>query len=249
MTLVLVLATAAFVYLERSLPGPRWFQSKQTVFVAGSIGTEFIPLPVLEILPDIDPKRFPPPRIDEKTQALAGGWIERYGFLERRNEDRTYPATDPELTALLKDDRELWALPVGFTLSNYRPFSPDPSPVRFVGLACAGCHSARLPDRGPSGKLVYGAGNSGLDLIGFFQAFRGVLLEKKIKDSVPEKRRQPVSVTEDPDLDPSDYEYALSLTSVKAARKTRGLRDLTFTEQIMIYVWLRALRAGLRRRR
>jgi hypothetical protein len=244
MTLVLVLATAAFVYLEHSLPGPRWFQSKHTVFVAGSIGTEFIPLPVLEILPDIDPKRFPPPRIDEKTQALAGGWIERYGFLERRNEDRTYPVTNPELATLLKDDRELWALPVGFSLSNYRPFSPDPSPVRFVGLACAGCHSTRLPDRGPSGKLVYGAGNSGLDLIGFFQAFRGVLLEKKIKDSVPEKRRQPVSVTEDPDLDPSDYEYALSLTSVKAARKARGLRDLTFAEQVMIYVWLRGAQGG-----
>lgn len=83
MTLVLVLATAAFVYLEHSLPGPRWFQSKHTVFVAGSIGTEFIPLPVLEILPDIDPKRFPPPRIDEKTKALAGGWeAERQGIAE-----------------------------------------------------------------------------------------------------------------------------------------------------------------------
>ena len=107
MTLVLMLATAVFVFLEHSLPGPRWFQNKQTVFVAGSIGTEFIPLPVLEVLPDIDPERFPPPRLDEKTQALAGGWIERYGFLERRNEDRTYPATNPELAALLKDDREL----------------------------------------------------------------------------------------------------------------------------------------------
>jgi mono/diheme cytochrome c family protein len=237
-TLVLVLATAALVYLEHSLPGPRWFQAKQTVFVAGSIGTEFIPLPVLEILPDIDPERFPPPRIDEKTQALAGGWIDRYGFLERRNEDRTHPATNPELAKLLEDDRELWALPVGFSLSNFRPFSPDPSPVRFVGLACAGCHSARLPDRGPSGKLVYGAGNSGLDLIGFFQAFRGVLLAKKVKGSVPEERRRPVSVTEGPDLDASDYEYALSLTSIKEARKKRNLRDLTLAEQAMIYAWL-----------
>src|SRR5689334_12302561 len=56
LTLALLLATAAFVYLEHSLPGPRWFQHKQTVFVAGSIGTEFIPLPVLEVLPDIDPE-------------------------------------------------------------------------------------------------------------------------------------------------------------------------------------------------
>jgi hypothetical protein len=244
MTLVLILATAVFVFLEHSLPGPRWFQNKQTVFVAGSIGTEFIPLPVLEVLPDIDPERFPPPRLDEKTQALAGGWVERYGFLERRNEDRTYPATNPELAALLNDDREFWALPVGFTLSNYRPFSPDPSPVRFVGLACAGCHSARLPDRGPSGKLVYGAGNTGLDLIGFFQAFRGVLLAKKVNPSVPEERRRPLSVTEGPDLDPSDYEYALSITSVQEVRKKRGLRALTRPEQIMIWVWLRSAQAA-----
>ncbi|HMB03137.1 MAG TPA: hypothetical protein VKP69_05270, partial [Isosphaeraceae bacterium] len=78
-TLVLLLATAVFVSAEHSLSKPRWFQSKQTVFVAGSIGTEFIPFPVLEVLPDIDPDRFPPPQIDGKTQALAGGWIEKYG--------------------------------------------------------------------------------------------------------------------------------------------------------------------------
>jgi|GEM_PF-1208213 len=244
LTLVLVLATVVFAVLEHSLPGPRWFQNKQTVFVAGSIGTEFLPLPVLEVLPDIDPERFPPPRLDPKTQALAGGWIERYGFLERRNEDRTYPATNPELAALLKDDPELWPLPVGFTLSNFRPFSPDPSPVRFVGLACAGCHSARLPDRGPSGKLVYGAGNSGLDLIGFFQAFRGVLLEKKVKPSVSEARRRPVSLTEGPNLDASDYEYALSLSSIQEARKKRGLRNLTQAEKTMIWVWLQGAQSG-----
>jgi hypothetical protein len=243
-TFVLLLATAAFVYAEHSLPGPRWFDKKQTVFVAGSIGTEFIPLPVLEILPDIDKERFPPPRLDEGTKALTGGWIERYGFLERRIEPRTYPATEPELAALLKEDAELWPLPVGFTLSNFRPFSPDLSPVRFVGLACAGCHSTRLPDRGPSGKLIYGAGNAGLDLIGFFQAFRGVLLEKRIKDSVPEAKRKPVSVTEAPDLDPSDFEYALSLTSIKQKRKDRGLRDLTIPEQVMIFVWLRGAQGG-----
>jgi hypothetical protein len=237
-TLVLMLATAVFVFVERSWARPRWFHSDQATFVAGSIGTEFIPLPVLEVLPDIDPDRFPAPHVDEKTQALIGGWIEKYGFLERRVEDRTYPATDPELADLLQTDRELWALPVGFTLSYYRPFSPDPTPVRFVGLACAGCHSVRLPDRGPSGKLVYGAGNTGLDLIGFFQAFRGVLLAKQIKPSVPERRRQDYSITEAPDLDPPDYEYALSLTSIKEARRKRGLRPLTVPEQVMIYVWL-----------
>jgi hypothetical protein len=238
LTLVLVLLTIAQVVWEHSLPAPRWFRSKQTVFVAGSIGTEFIPLPVLEVLPDLDPVRFPPPRVDPKTQALAGGWIDRYGFLERRIEDRTFPATDPELAELLKEDRELWALPVGFTLSNFRPFSPDPSPVRFVGIACAGCHSARLPDRGPSGKLVYGAGNSTLDLIGFFQSFRAILLAKIPKPSVPPDRAKPVSVTEAADLDPSDLEYTLSLASVESARAKRGLPALKPGERVMISLWL-----------
>src|SRR4051794_36867880 len=97
LTLLVVLATIALVVLEYSMPGPRWFSSKQTVFVAGSIGTEFIPLPVLEVLPEIDPVRFPPPKVDHRTEALVGGWIDRYGFLERRIEERTFPATDPEL--------------------------------------------------------------------------------------------------------------------------------------------------------
>jgi hypothetical protein len=243
-TVLLLLLTAALVAVEHSLPSPRWFQENQTVFVAGSIGTEFIPLPVLEILPDIDPVRFPTPRRDEATGALVGGWIDRYGFLERRNEARTHPATGPELVRLLKDDPELAALPVGFALSYFRPFSPDPSPVRFVGLACAGCHSARLPDRGPNGRLVYGAGNSGLDLIGFFQAFRGVLLNKGVKQSVPAEKRQPVSITEAPDLDVSDMEYALSLSSIEAARRKHGLRELTIGERIMIWVWLRGAQSA-----
>ncbi len=243
-TFLLLVGTAVFVYLEHSLPGPRWFEDKQTVFIAGSIGTEFIPLPVLEVLPDIDPERFPPPRVEKETGILAGGWIERYGFLERRIGERTVPATNPELGALLEEDRELRALPVGFTLSHYRPFGPDPSPVRFVGLACAGCHSARLPDRGPEATLVYGAGNTGLDLIGFFQAFRGVLLARKVKPSVPEARRKPVSVTEGPNLDDSDYEYALSLSSVQKARRKRGLRALTRPEQLMIWFWLQGAQSA-----
>ncbi len=243
-TLILLLLTAGLVAVEHSLPGPRWFRENQTVFVAGSIGTEFIPLPVLEVLPDIDSVRFPAPRKDEATGALVGGWIDRYGFLERRNEPRTYPNTGPELAQLLKDDPELAALPVGFTLSHFRPFSPDPSPVRFVGLACAGCHSVRLPDRGPTGKLVYGAGNSGLDLIGFFQAFRGVLLEKRVKDSVPAEKRRAVSIVEAPSLDPSDMEYALSLSSVEAARRKHELRELTTGERVMIWVWLQGAQSA-----
>jgi mono/diheme cytochrome c family protein len=239
-TALCLLATAAFVYAEHWLtPAPRWFQKDQTVFVAGSIGTEFIPLPVLEVLPEIDPEGFPPPQLDGKTKAFKGGWIEKYGFLERRGPDEpTVPSTEPELSELLRSDATQASLPVGFSLSHFRPFSPDPSPVTFVGVTCAGCHSIRLPDRGPDSKLVYGAGNTGLDLIGFFEAFRAVLLAKKPKPSVPLERTKPRSITEAADLSPEDLEYQLSLSSIKEARKKLGLSELSLAEDAMIYTWL-----------
>jgi hypothetical protein len=237
--MLLLLATGAILLVEQAWVRPKRFLSGQATFVAGSIGTEFMPLPVLEVLPDIDPEAFPPPSFNSATKAWEGGWIARYGFLERRGfEEVTIPATERELADILRTDADLAALPVGFTLAYTRPFTPDPSPVRFVGLACAGCHSTRLPDRGPTGKLVYGAGNSGLDLIGFFEAFRGALLKKKIKDSVPADRRANRSITEGPDLDASDYEYAVSLASVKAARQKRSLPALTFAEELMVRLWL-----------
>lgn len=115
---------------EHSLPKPTWFQSNQAVFVAGNIGTEFIPLPVLEVLPKIFPERFPPTEEDKVTGALKGGWIARYGFLERRGADEpTFPRSESELAGLLKSSELHRKFPVGFTFSNYRPFTPDPSPV------------------------------------------------------------------------------------------------------------------------
>ena len=176
--------------------------------------------------PSLDPDRFPPVQFDEKTKSWRGGWIEKYGFLPRRGADEpTIPPTEPELAQLLKDDPTQAALPVGFSLSNYRPFSPDASPVKFVGVACAGCHSNRLPDRGPNSKLIYGAGNSGLDLIGFFESFRAVLLAKKPRPSLPPERTRDRSITEGPDLSPADQEYVLSLSSLQQAQATRASRS------------------------
>ena len=127
------------------------------------------------------------------------------------------------------------SLPVGFTLTAVRPFTPDPSPTRFVGLACAGCHSGRLPDAGPDGKVVFGAGNPTLDLIRFFEAFRGVMLKKVPK---PAFDAPPVSITEGPDIYFTDYEYALTLPRIKNLRADKGLRPLGLGEQLMVYAWL-----------
>lgn len=233
-TLVLQALTAALLLWEQSWVEPRKAYGGQAAFVAGSVGTEFIPLVVLEVLPEVDPVGFPAPSKNASGQ-LEGGWIAKYGFIERRGDEPTFPPTEPELKKALDDDPELRSLPVGFTLTAVRPFTPDPSPTRFVGLACAGCHSARLPDAGPKGKIVYGAGNPTLDLIRFFEAFRGVLLLKETKPGIVAKA---VSVTEGPDLDADDYEYALTLPKIKKIRAEKGLRALNLGEQVMVYAWL-----------
>jgi hypothetical protein len=233
-TLLIQVLTAALLAWEQSWVEPRKAYGGQATFVAASVGTEFIPLVVLEVLPDIDPAAFPEPS-KNASGALEGGWIKKYGFVERRGQEATIPATTPELAAVLGGDAELRSLPVGFTLTSVRPFTPDPSPVRFVGLACAGCHSARLPDARPSAKIVYGAGNPTLDLIRFFEAFRGAMLKKRTRAGVEKPR---VSVTEGPDLDPSDLEYALTRTSINEARKKRKLRTLDVAEQLMVWAWL-----------
>jgi mono/diheme cytochrome c family protein len=233
-TLVIQALTAAFLAWEQTWGEPRKAYGGQTTFVAGSVGTEFIPLVVLEVLPGIDPDAFPEPT-KNKAGALEGGWIAKYGFVERRGDEPTFPPTEPELASLLAGDEELRSLPVGFTLTKVRPFTPDPAPLRFVGLACAGCHSARLPDAGPSGKIVYGAGNPTLDLIRFFEAFRGAILKKVPKPGVDAK---PVSITEGPDLVADQYEYALTLTRVKQLRAEKGLRALDPAEQLMVWFWL-----------
>ncbi len=233
-TLVIQLVTAGLLAWEQTWVEPRRAYGGQTTFVAASVGTEFIPLVVLEVLPGVDPEGFPEPS-KNAAGALEGGWVAKYGFVERRGDEPTFPPTDAELAKLLAEDKELGSLPVGFTLTAVRPFTPDPSPVRFVGLACAGCHSARLPDSGPTGKVVYGAGNPTLDLIRFFEAFRGALLKKVPKPGVD---ATPISITEGPNLTARDYEYALTLSRVKQLRAEKGLRALGLGEQLMVYAWL-----------
>ncbi len=246
LSLLLMVIAAALAAYEHGLPKPQWFEANQTVFVAGSIGTEFVPLPVFEVFPKLFPDRFPAPDYDERTKAYKGGWIAKYGFLERRGADEpTWPTTGRELADLLNKDVRHEAFPVGFSFSRFRPFSPDPSPVTFVGLACAGCHSNRLPDRGPAGKLVYGAGNTRLDLIGFFESFRAALLDKRPKPGVPPEKLVPHSITEGPDLTPDDLEYVLSMASIKQARIDLKLAPMTIFEEAMTALWLQGAQAAV----
>jgi hypothetical protein len=138
----------------------------QRAFFHGTIGTEVVPLPVLKVLPELCPEHFYPFGKD------AGSWIEQFGFLPSALAPETAPA-EP----LAKD------LPLGFTLSHYRPKSGAPSPVLFVGLACATCHTTKI-----NKKLVIGTGNTSLNLFAWIDAFQASLLDPRVTyGSVMEK--------------------------------------------------------------
>lgn len=237
-TSILLFFLMFFLVAEQSWGETDASLGPQAAFVVGDIGARFIPLPVLEVLPQIDPEAFPPPSIDPESGSLTGGWIEKYGFIERRRQDLSFPEHDKDLDDLLMRDSELRRLPVGFTLSSRRPFSPDPSPIRFVGLACAACHSARFPLTGPSGRIVYGAGNPSLDLAGFFEAIRRVILRRTPSNSSATSHASGLEV----DVEYQDQTDFLTLSLIIQVRNELGIRRLSTSEQTMIEMWIRGAR-------
>lgn len=162
-------------------------------FLFGSTGTELMPLPVFQVLPDLFPHDFQP------AGSGAGDWVSQFGFVRGR------PSVNE-------------GLPVGFSLSSYRPKSGAPSPVRFVGFNCAACHTGRIL-RSPSdtGVFVSGMGNDAVDLVAFGDAIKTALLD--------ERRLTPHAV---------DSTY-----------QAKHGRSLTVTERILITVYLGQIRHAL----
>ena len=127
-------------------------RSSRDAFLYGTIGTELVPLPVFQILPDMFPDQFQP---DGKE---AGDWIKQFGFIQGT------PGVNE-------------GLPVGFTVSNYLPRTGSPAPVKFVGLGCSACHTStiRTSER-DEGVIVYGMGSTSLDFFGWADALRTAIL-------------------------------------------------------------------------
>src|SRR5690606_12051291 len=92
---------------------PSWSKplplSPEAAFLHGSSGTEIMPLPVFQVLPELFPDQFQPAGPD------AGDWIDQFGFTRGRGE------VDG-------------GLPLGFAVTHHRPRSGAPSPVPFVGF-------------------------------------------------------------------------------------------------------------------
>ena len=167
--------------------------SPQEYFLYGSTGTELMPLPVFQVLPDLFPDQFQPEGKD------AGDWIDQFGFVRGR----------PDVN---------YGLPLGISVTHYRPKSGAPSPVAFVGFNCAICHTARLRrSEADGGVVIYGMANAGVDLVAFGDAIKTSLLD--------EKRLTPAIIE-------STYE-------------SKYHESLGPLDKLMITVWLTSARKGL----
>ena len=151
---LLLVAVAVFLVLESTWVKPQSLTDEEA-FLYGPIGTDLFPLPVFQVLTDLFPELFQP------AGPEAGDWIKQFGFI------RGKPGVNE-------------GIPVGFTLSNYRPSSGAPSPVKFVGFACGLCHTSTIKRfEGDEGFLVYEMGNTALDFLPWVDAFRTAVLNER----------------------------------------------------------------------
>ena len=194
---------------------------KKVAFFHGTIGTEVMPLPVAQVLPDLYPQHFKPLGKD------AGDWIDQFGFIRRDDVAADVPPGS---------DAEAGGLPLGFTVSNLTPGTGAPSPVKFVGIGCATCHTTRIrrsiDDRG---VLVVGTGNPALNMFAWLDAFQAATLQKLPDLTAPKdpaRVRLPLGVEES---------ELLTVDKVAEKYRARSGKDLTDVEKTAIGGWLQGI--------
>ncbi|MCZ6892191.1 MAG: hypothetical protein O7F09_06725 [Chloroflexi bacterium] len=151
----LLVAMVAFLIWESTWVDHTTSPTPRDNFLYGTIGTEFMPLPVLQVLPDLFPDRFQP------AGPEGGDWVQQFGFIEG--------------TPGVND-----GLPLGLATSHYRPQTGAPSPMKFVGFSCALCHTSKIKRfEGDDGVIVTGMGSTSLDLFAWIDAVQGALLDEE----------------------------------------------------------------------
>jgi mono/diheme cytochrome c family protein len=174
----LLAATGWLIWREKSWATPNLRSDDREVFFHGTIGTELLPLAAAVALPELYPQHFMP---DGKP---GGDWVRHFGFI---------PSTE----------KESRGLPVGFTITNYRPQSASPSPTPFVGFGCATCHTTLLRRRADDpGRMIVGPGNTSLNLFAWIDAYQKAILddgltadriievyERKTAEKLPQQER------------------------------------------------------------
>lgn len=182
-------ATIVFLILESTWVKPQELGPREA-FLYGSTGCEIMPLPIFLALPELFPEHFQP------AGPEAGDWIDQFGFI------RGTPGVNE-------------GLPVGFAVSHRRPRSGAPSPVAFVGVNCALCHTSRITRAANDpGIVVHGMGSTSLDFIAWVDAVRSSVLD--------EERLHPAAIAE--------------------AYERRTGRRLGFLDRVMVRAWLAGAR-------
>lgn len=197
-------ATVALIYLESGWAKPR-FRDPAEAFWQGSIGTEVMPLPAAVVLPKLAPQHFQP------AGPEAGDWIEQFGFLPNPDDPNGFP--------------------VGFTVSNLRPQTGAPSPVPFVGFACALCHTTGLQTReGEPPHVVSGPGNVSLNIFAWVDALQAAVIEREPspEGQIPDRNNPPP--------------YRLTADEIVEAYESETGTQLPASQRWMIGLWLSQLR-------
>lgn len=143
---------------------PQAESTDRDAFMRGSLGLEQFPLKYAVAIEKLSGAHFKRGFADGPTRS----WSQEFGLL-----DAGRPSGDAGAAA---------ALPVGFVVSHLVPGSANASPVEFVGLSCAACHSTRLrlKDRPDTLPVIPGAGNAAADVIAFTDAFKNAVLDPEL---------------------------------------------------------------------
>jgi hypothetical protein len=150
---IVLVGVGALIYLEAGWATSRLGDPAEA-FWSGSIGTEVMPLPAAVALPKLAPQHFQPGGPE------AGDWIEQFGFL--RNQDESN------------------GLPIGFTVHNLRPQTGAPSPVPFVGFACALCHTTGIQtSEREEPRIISGPGSVSLNIFAYVDALQAAIAERE----------------------------------------------------------------------
>ncbi len=201
-----LVASALWLWLEAGWTAPQDL-SPEDAFKHGTIGLEIAPLKYLLVMDVVSKKAM--------TNGTGRPWPAAFGFIAAGRKGGK---------ACLSDAAQ--HLPLGFTTSHLLPGSAAGTPVPFVGLTCALCHSTalRTPDGHKTG-VVYGVGNNKLDIFAWQDAFSNAVLDRN-----------------------------LTVDKIMDAYDAQGCNDggalshwpLTYVERFFLQNWLTAIRQVLR---
>ncbi|MES0100666.1 hypothetical protein [Mesorhizobium sp. M0019] len=168
-SVVLLVGSVAWLFAE-------WHFSEWTpataeeAFKSGSLGLEIMPVKYALVIDEVSGSAFRSGRQD------APSLWRSYGFLDN---PRAGLDSKPACAGNAVDK-----LPVGFNISHRAPARAFGTPINFVGLTCATCHTAKLTfANGRESDPILGVGNQELDLIAWTDSLKIAVLDPQLSVS------------------------------------------------------------------